>query len=88
MGGDMETLGEVDMVRSLRDSTWDLLGELIALRAEGERLRQELESWPPSSPEMLAASDLPRTFDDVPFEEDDRPTWIPDGEDRRDTVRC
>lgn len=66
--------GELDFVASLRDSTWDLVGELIALRHEGERLRQELESWPPA--EMAAET------------EDDRPTWIPDGDDRRDTVRC
>lgn len=80
----METVGEMDFVASLRDSAWDLVGELIALRHEGERLRQELSSWPPAE---LAESELPATFD-THDEEDDRPTWIPDGEERRDTVRC
>lgn len=83
----MLSLGE-SAVADLRDETWSLLGELIALRAEGQRLRRELESWPPSY--VGASTELPRTFDDQPLPEpfDQRPTWVPDGEDDRPTLRC
>ena len=96
-------MGDVDLVEILGDSLGEwrsqsgssraepsnsiesLLSELCALRLEGQRLRLELESWPPA---YAAPETLPPTFDD---EDSERPTWIPDGEDRgerRDTLRC